>query len=274
LLSTAAYAQNTTAVGTGISSAESNSGALAVANNRGNGNSSLTVVNPASTTSTATVNSNVSGSTTSRIVSSGSTTVRTAPSMVAPGLAAAGLETCLGSASGTVSAIGFGIGGGSTYVDPGCEARLDARTLASWGLRAAAVARICQQPKVWNSMPDVCQQYWPRGMPVPYGVVVVQPGYGANIQMSASGGSVESLRIVNGRTGIEGDCLNYSAVKQKCYQWAGEPRQRTAAVQPTKRIETPQRIVVKPKPAAMPVQTAKPPTEPPQVEPKAEDKKT
>ena len=57
-------------------------------------------------------------------------------------------------------------------------------------------------------MPDICAQYWPRGMPVPYGVVVVDPGYGANITMSANSGVV---RVVNGKTGIEGDCLNYSA---------------------------------------------------------------
>jgi hypothetical protein len=193
--------------------------------------------------------------------------------MVAPGLAAAGLETCLGSASGTVSAIGFGIGGGSTYADEGCQARLDSRTLYAYGLKAAAVARLCQRVDIWRSMPDMCAQYWPAGQPYPAGIYVAAPVVGANIRMSASGGSVETVRIVNGRTGVEGDCLNYSAVKQKCYQWAGEPRQRTAAVQPTKRIETPQRIVVKPKPAAMPVQTAKPPVEAPP-EPKPDDKKT
>ena len=269
LLATPALAQNTTAVGTGISGAESNSGALAVANNRGNGNSnsSLTVNNPANTTAsvnstvsgttTSNVNQNVSGATTSRLVSSGTTTVRTAPSMVAPGLAAAGLETCLGSASGTVSAIGFGIGGGSTYVDEGCQARLDSRTLFSYGLKSAAVARICQQPKVWNSMPDVCAQYWPAGMPVPQGVVYVQPG--VNVTMSADAGVV---RVIDGRDGVEKDCLNYNAGAQRCTHWLGEaPRQRQR--QRVANVQAPQRIVVKPKPRAEQPKAV----EPPKVEP-------
>jgi hypothetical protein len=273
LLSTTAYAQSNTAVGTGISGAESNSAAGAVAINRGNGSSSsnLTVNNPANTT--ATVNSNVSGTTTSninqsggttsRIVSSGTTTVRTAPSMVAPGLAAAGLETCLGSASGTVSAIGFGIGGGSTYADEGCQARLDSRTLYAYGLKAAAVARLCQRVDIWRSMPDMCAQYWPAGQPYPAGVYVAPAGVA--IQMSASGGSVESLRIVNGKTGIEGDCLNYSHSKQKCYQWAGEPVVRKK--QTVANVQAPQRIKVKPQ--------AAPPKEEPKVEPaKVEPPKT
>lgn len=251
LMATSALAQTTTATGVGISGAEANSASGAIAVNRGNGgNSSLTVNNPANTT--ATVNSNVSGTTTQninsngtqRLVSSGTTTVKTAPSMVAPGLAAAGLETCLGSASGTVSAIGFGIGGGSTYADEGCQARLDSRTLYAYGLKAAAVARLCQRVDIWRSMPDMCAQYWPVGQPYPAGIYVAPAGVA--IQMSASGGSVESVRVVNGRTGIESDCLNYSYTKQKCYQWAGEPtvaprKQRVA------NIATPQRIVVKPK---------------------------
>ena len=278
LMATSALAQTTTATGVGISGAESNSGALAVANNRGNGNSnsSLTVNNPANTnsninqtvsgrtqqdinstvsgTTTSNVNQNVSGSTTSRLVSSGTTTVRTAPSMVAPGLAAAGLETCLGSASGTVSAIGFGIGGGSTYADEGCQARLDSRTLYAYGLKAAAVARLCQRVDIWRSMPDMCAQYWPVGQPYPAGIYVAPAGVA--ITMSASGGG-ETVRVVNGRTGIEGDCVNYSHTKQKCYQWAGEaPRKQRVA-----NITTPQRIVVKPKPKPeLPREVTEPPT--------------
>jgi len=236
LLSSTALAQTTTATGVGISSAESNSGALAVANNRGNGNSSLTVNNPANTTATvnsnlsgtttSNVNQNVSGATTSRIVSSGTTTVRTAPSMVAPGLAAAGLETCLGSASGTVSAIGFGIGGGSTYADEGCQARLDSRTLYAYGLKAAAVARLCQRPDIWRSMPDMCAQYWPSGTPYPAGVEQFVPT--RSTVMSATG---TSIRVVDGRDGVEKDCINYSHTKLRCYQWAGEkPRRQVATL--------------------------------------------
>jgi len=263
-----AFAQTAVGTGVGVANSNSQSGAIAISGQGGQGgNSSLTVNNPANTT--ATVNSNVSGTTTQRIEQSGtttsnvnsrvsgSTTLKSAPAVVAPGLAAAGLETCLGSASGTVSAIGFGIGGGSTYADEGCQARLDSRTLYAYGLKAAAVARLCQRPDIWRSMPDMCAQYWPAGVPYPAGVAVaVAPaeygGMPVRALMSASGGSIETIRVINGKTGREGDCLNYSATKQKCYQWAGEPTvrvKRHAAIAPTKSV-TPAKSkeVVKPPP--------------------------
>ena len=208
-----------TAIGTGVGTAESNSAAGAIAVNRGNGNSSLTVNNPANTT--ATVNSTVSGTTTSNINSrvSGTQTVKSAPSMVAPGLAAAGLETCLGSASGTVSAIGFGIGGGSTFADEGCQARLDSRTLYAYGLKSAALARLCQRPDIWRSMPDICQKYWPVGVALPYGITVAAPAY----TLSATS---PVMRVIDGRDGVEKDCLNYNARAQKCRYWLGDPPPR------------------------------------------------
>ena len=137
--------------------------------------------------------------------------MRSAPPIAAPSLSAAGLETCLGSASGGVSAVGFGITGGSSIVDEGCQARLDSRTLASYGLKAAAVARLCQRPDIWRSMPDVCQQYWPASQPLPYGIVVAAPLVApSGTYMSAS------IRVIDGRDGIEKDCLNYNATRQKC----------------------------------------------------------
>ena len=98
-------------------------------------------------------------------------------------------------------------------------------------------------------------------MPVPYGVIVVAPGYGANITMSANSGVV---RVVNGKTGIEGDCLNYSHTAQKCYHWLGDkPRKK----QTVANVQAPHRITVKPK--------APPPKEEPKAEPaKVEPPKT
>lgn len=226
LLATPALAQTTTATGTGVGVSESNSAAGAIAVNRGNGGS-VTINQPSNVTSD--INTRASGT----------TTIRSAPSMVAPGLTAAGLETCLGSASGTVSAVGFGIGGGSTYKDEDCTARLDSRTLYAMGLKAAAVARLCQRPDVWRSMPDICQQYWPANVPVPYGVVIAAP----SVVMSANAGIV---RVIDGRDGVEKDCLNYNAGAQKCTHWLGEqPRKKRQQVA---HVAQPQRIVVKPKP--------------------------
>src|SRR5436190_23315112 len=82
-------------------------------------------------------------------------TVKNVPSVVAPGLAAAGLETCLGSISGGGAFVGTGFSFGTTIPDPGCAARLDARTLWSMGLKKAAVARLCLNPEIYRAMPEV-----------------------------------------------------------------------------------------------------------------------
>lgn len=278
---------NATATGTGvgIANSSSKSGAVAISGQGGQGgqggssSSSLTINNPANTTSTVnsnisgttTQNQNISGTTTSNVNQNvsgkttqninqrvsgttnqntnanvnqnvgGTTTVRNVPSMVAPGLTSAGLETCLGSASGTVSAVGFGIGGGSTYKDEDCTARLDSRTLFAMGLKAAAVARLCQRADIWRSMPDICQQYWPPGLPLPYGVAVGYPeGYVAPARygrvsalmsttppVARMGGS--SIEVVDGKTGLTRPCDDYNAVRLKCMSWADAPKRTVDA---------------------------------------------
>ncbi len=100
------------------------------------------------------------------IVVQNSTTTRQAPGAYAPGLAAAGVETCTASASSGVSGPGFGISFGATSIDEGCEARLDARILAGVGLGGAAVQRLCERPKMaiamYNSGQFICPQYAER----------------------------------------------------------------------------------------------------------------
>src|SRR5580693_6427343 len=76
----------------------------------------------------------------------------TPPTTVAPGLAAAGIETCLGSASGGVSLMGGGFTFGSTKVDEGCTIRLLARQLFAFGLKNAALALMCQDEHVVMAM--------------------------------------------------------------------------------------------------------------------------
>lgn len=199
LLSGTALAQ--TAVGVGVGTSTSTSAAGAVAQS----GSAITINNPAETRAT--------------VRSEGTTTVRTAPSMVAPGLTAAGLETCLGSASGTVSAVGFGIGGGSTYKDEDCTARLDSRTLFAMGLKGAAVARLCQRPDIWRSMPDICEKYWPAGVALPYGVAAPSRGVVMSAQVTSSTGPLE---VIDGKTGQTRLCDRYDPVKYKCHKWQGE----------------------------------------------------
>jgi hypothetical protein len=76
----------------------------------------------------------------------------TPPGLVAPGLAAAGIETCLGSSSGGLSLMGGGFTFGSTRVDEGCTIRLLARQLFAFGFHKAAVALMCQDGHVYVAM--------------------------------------------------------------------------------------------------------------------------
>ncbi len=78
--------------------------------------------------------------------------VITTPTIAAPGLAAAGIETCLGSASGGLSLMGGGITFGATKVDTGCTIRLLARQLFAFGLHKAAIALMCQDDRVAAAM--------------------------------------------------------------------------------------------------------------------------
>ena len=89
-----------------------------------------------------------------------------APTVVAPGLAAAGIETCLGSASGGLSVLGGGATFGSTMVDEGCTIRLLARQLYAFGLQKAALALMCQDPHVIAAM-------YAAGSPCPRAVAEV-----------------------------------------------------------------------------------------------------
>jgi hypothetical protein len=215
-----ALAQRATAVGTGvgIANSSSRSGAVAISGQGGQGgNSSLTVnsITPAVTTSN--VNQTVSGTTTSNVVTTGTQTLKTVPNAYSPGLSAAGLETCLGSISGGGSAVGWGASFGTTIPDPGCNARLDARTLWSIGLKAAAIARLCQSADIYRSMPDICARYMP------------QYGGGAAVVMSVNAN--EPIELVDGKTGLNRMCDNYDAARQRCRAWTGE-KIRVAAHHP------------------------------------------
>lgn len=74
------------------------------------------------------------------------------PSVFAPGLNAAGIESCMGSASMGGSVAGFGISFGSTTEDRGCQLRLYARTLYALGHRRAATQILCNDPQVMQAL--------------------------------------------------------------------------------------------------------------------------
>lgn len=126
----------TTATGTGTANSSSSSGAVAVG---GAGSASANVIfnNP--------------GRTDSRIRQSGS--LRTTPNAIAPGLGAAGVETCYGpGVSGGLSVTGFGASFGAGQWDIACNRRLNARTLWSMGAKREALIIMANEPEVASAM--------------------------------------------------------------------------------------------------------------------------
>lgn len=208
LLSSPCLAQQATATGTGVgvSRSTSRSNAVAVSGQGGQGGS--VIINPSPATQT--VSTHVDGRT--EQVISGTTTVKNAPAIVAPGLAAAGLETCLGAASGGLSFVGTGITFGTSTPDPGCNARLSARTLWSMGLRKAAVARLCLDADIYRSMPEVCVLYLPVAASVgvaPTAPLFTSEGY----YMQSSAGATE---VIMRKTGEHKMCSNFDTATQRC----------------------------------------------------------
>jgi hypothetical protein len=147
-------------------------------------------------------------------------TVRNVPSIVAPGLAAAGLGTCLGSVSGGGAFVGTGFSFGTTVPDPGCAARLDARTLWSMGLKKAAVARLCLNGDVYRAMPEVCEKYLPPSAPGYSALPLLPARY---VQAQASEPQPHTIReiwLVQGKGGKTRLCNEYDVTQQSCRVWA------------------------------------------------------
>ena len=214
VLSTPTYAQQSTAVGVGqakstsISAARSTAiGVGGTAVGGGVGNTGTVNANPSSTIA-------IGGAPASQtITTQGKTSVSTVPSVFAPGLAAAGIESCLGSVSGGGSWLGTGVTLGGSIPDKDCSARLDARTLWAFGLKKAAIARLCLTSDVYRSMPDVCTTYVPAPTvtavaPVAYSAYGETPYNGGDIWLSHDGGP---QRL----------CHDYDQPNQRCRLWAG-----------------------------------------------------
>ena len=197
-----AWAQSSTTTGTGVGVARSTSSSQAISGQGGTG-----IVG-------------YSGNTTITSNSPAEQTVRSVPGVIAPGLSAAGLETCLGSISGGGAFVGTGFSFGTTIPDPGCAARLDARTLWSFGLKKAALARLCLNPDINRAMPEVCVKYLPPpapGYPAPPPVPIRYAQAEASEEQPYTGGDIW---LVEGATGKNRLCKDYDVTQQSCRVWA------------------------------------------------------
>src|ERR1700722_3486900 len=198
-----AWAQSSTGTGVGVAKSTSTSQAISGQGGTGIG-----------------VGGNPSATITSNSTVPADQTVKNVPSVVAPGLAAAGLETCLGSVSGGGAVLGTGLSFGTTIPDPGCAARLDARTLWSMGLKKAAVARLCLNGDIYRAMPEVCHQYLPPPPKPAYRAPPPVPTRYAQAEASEeqpyTGGDIW---LVEGATGKTRLCNDYDVTQQSCRVW-------------------------------------------------------
>jgi hypothetical protein len=200
--STAVSGSSSVAIGGGVGVGVGGQGGNASSNANINGNS----IAPSNTTNTNVISSVPANQ-----------KITTVPTVFAPGLAAAGIETCLGSISGGGSWLGTGISFGGTTPDPSCTARLDARTLWSFGLRKAAVSRLCINPDMANAMPDVCGRYLPRPSYAP----AYSPAYAPAVQTVGYGGSLlpGQVWLTNGATNKAQICNDYDSAHKHCRRW-------------------------------------------------------
>jgi hypothetical protein len=85
--------------------------------------------------------------------SDSSTTVHSPPpSAIAPGITVINNDVCAVAASGAVQTQIFGISMGATTTDWNCERIKLSRSLYDMGMKVAAVAVMCQDRRVWDSM--------------------------------------------------------------------------------------------------------------------------
>ena len=73
-------------------------------------------------------------------------------SAIAPSYMSNGMETCLQGSGGSIQTGIIGITKGSYESDVDCNRRRDAKVLSDLGMKVAAIARMCEDVKVWRSL--------------------------------------------------------------------------------------------------------------------------
>tara|TARA_B100000795_G_scaffold22566_1_gene15020 strand:+ start:159 stop:887 length:729 start_codon:yes stop_codon:yes gene_type:complete len=81
--------------------------------------------------------------------SSSDTPVMTA---VAPTYMSSGIETCLMGSGSSIQTGLIGLSRGGYKVDEGCQRRRDSKVLSDLGMKVAAIARMCEDVKVWRAL--------------------------------------------------------------------------------------------------------------------------
>ena len=96
------------------------------------------------------------------IINTTNSNIRSAPpSAYAPGVNSSGIDVCSTGASMGIQTFGLGVSGGKSFRDENCERIKLSRQLDSMGMKVAAVALLCQDPRVFEAMIHA-------GTPCPY----------------------------------------------------------------------------------------------------------
>jgi len=95
---------------------------------------------------------NESSSSTTNYNGAGSSSEIPVGSAISPSYMSNGVETCLQGAGGSLQTGMIGFSGGKFKEDPNCNRRRDSKVLSDLGMKVAAVARMCENTKVWESM--------------------------------------------------------------------------------------------------------------------------
>ena len=95
---------------------------------------------------------NESSSSTTNYNGAGSSKAIPVGSAITPSYMANGVETCLQGTGGSLQTGMIGLSGGKFKEDPNCNRRRDSKVLSDLGMKVAAVARMCENIKVWESM--------------------------------------------------------------------------------------------------------------------------
>jgi hypothetical protein len=93
-----------------------------------------------------------SNSTTSNETNNSTNTKTAVNPSNAPAMSVYGQDSCVIPLAAGITVIGFSGTFGSYYVDPNCERRKSVAVLSKLGMKVAAIALMCQDENVWESM--------------------------------------------------------------------------------------------------------------------------
>ena len=140
---------------TGIAMADTTSSGATTNDQTNTSGSNTTITGGYSAENTTTYQSgstNDTTSTTTNTTNNNNNTKPPVPTASAPGMSAYSQDICAVGKSGGLQLPGVGITGGTTSRDMNCERMKLSKLLNDYGMKVAAVAILCQDPRVFEAM--------------------------------------------------------------------------------------------------------------------------